>query len=75
MELDEFKRLDKRVKELAELVARRKLLEQEILDVIATGFGTWNSVADAMAEVLGISRASFYRRYGHLNPEQGKYRY
>lgn len=62
---------DKRVVELASLVEQRKLLDQQIELAIAKGFGTWDGVVEAMAAVLGISRATFYRRYGHLNHQAG----
>lgn len=69
--VDPISMRDKRVVELASLVEQRKMLDHQIEAVIAKGFGTWSSVAEEMAAVLGISRASFYRRYGHLNHQAG----
>jgi transcriptional regulator of acetoin/glycerol metabolism len=65
---------DARAAELEQLVSERKLLEQRIADVVATCFGTWGGCVDEAAAALGISRATFYRRFGHLNPEVGRWR-
>lgn len=71
MTADPARMKDKRVVELASLVEQRKLLDTQIELAIAKGFGTWGGVVEEMAAVLEISRASFYRRYGHLNHQAG----
>jgi transcriptional regulator of acetoin/glycerol metabolism len=53
---------------LKELVAQRTMLDEQINTAITDCFRkiAWTG-AEPVARTLGISRSTFYRRYGHLN--------